>query len=334
MKALPCGIIKLMKGSEKPLISIIVPIYNVEDCVKECVDSILAQSYKNIEVILVDDGSQDKSGAICDEYVKKDKRVKVIHKKNGGLSSARNAGIEKMNGTFVNFVDGDDALRSNCIEKLYEDIIREKADISVCGFTRFDENGESTCSEADYSGVVSGRETMTLLLQEKIYPSAWGKLYKKSIFKKLRYNKQCKYGEDLDAIIRILDEKLKIVFSQEDKNYLYRTRANSIMGRGVYRKNCRDLFVVCDEIVRKEKGGPNEELAYEFYVEKVLGFCMDCIKYNYKDKEELEFLRSRLLKYKKQQRIYSNKTNKEKLFCLLFSRKQYGLLKILIKLKA
>ncbi len=323
-----------MKSSKKPLISIIVPIYNVEDCVKKCVDSILAQSYKNIEIILVDDGSEDRSGVICDNYAKKDKRVKAIHKKNGGLSSARNAGIEEMNGEYVNFVDGDDALRVNCLENLYKDIIREKADISACGFVRFDENGESTQSEANFAGIASGHEAMTLLLQKKIYPSAWGKLYKRSIFDTLRYNEQCKYGEDLDAIIRILGGDIKIIFSQEDKNYLYRTRANSIMGKGVYRRNCRDLFVVCDNIVKKEKGGPNEKLAYEFYVEKVLGFCMDCIKYNYDDKEELEFLRKRLVRYKKQQSIFSGRTGKEKLVCFLFARRRFGLIRILLKAKS
>ncbi|MDO4729580.1 MAG: glycosyltransferase family 2 protein [Candidatus Saccharibacteria bacterium] len=320
-----------MKSNEKPLISIIVPIYNVEDCVEKCVDSILAQSYKNIEIFLVDDGSGDRSGVICDKYAKKDERVVVIHKKNGGLSSARNAGIKKMNGEYVSFVDGDDALKVDCIEKLYEDIVRENADVSACGFMRFDEYGESTCSEANFAGVVSSHDAMTLLLEKKIYPSAWGKLYKKGIFGKLRYNEQCKYGEDLDAIIRILDADLKIVFSQEDKNYLYRTRANSIMGKGVYRRNCRDLFVVCDEIIKKAQNGSNQDLAYEFYVEKVLGFCMDCIKYNYKDKEELEFLRKRLVKYKKQHSIYSGRTSKEKAICSLFARRQFGLIKILLK---
>lgn len=334
MKALPCDIIKLMKSSEKPLISIIVPIYNVEDCVKECVDSILAQSYKNIEVILVDDGSQDKSGAICDEYAKKDKRVKVIHKKNGGVSSARNAGLETMEGEYISFVDGDDVLKVDCIKKLYEDILRTGADVSICGFTRFNEDGETTCSEEDFTGIKTSHEAMSLLLKNKFYPSPWGKLYKRGVFNGLRYDKQCTYGEDLDVIARALSEELKIYFNQENKDYLYRTRSDSAMGKGVYRKNCRDLFLVCDKIIEREKDGNNRALAYRFYVEKVLGFCMDCIKYNYKDKRELEFLRKRLEKYKKQQKIYDGRTKGEMLICLLFVYRQYGLLKILSKIKA
>jgi len=333
MKAVLCGIIKAMKKNEKPLISVIVPIYNIEDCVETCVDSILSQSYENIEVILVDDGSTDGSGSICDNYAKKDKRVFAIHKKNGGLSSARNAGIEKMNGEYVTFVDGDDALRPNCIEKLYKDLILAKADISACGFKRFDENGETTNSEMDYSGAASSSEAMTLLLEKKIYPSAWGKLYKKEIFSKLRYDEQCKYGEDLDMITRIFDRDLKVVFAQKDKSYLYRTRANSIMGKGVYRRNCRDLFKVCDNIIRISKDEKNKKLAYEFYVEKVLGFCMDCIKYNRKDKEELEFLRKRLIKYKKEQSLYSNRTGQEKISIFLFRYKKYLLIDLLSKIK-
>lgn len=322
-----------MKASEKPLISIIVPIYNVEDCVEKCVDSILAQSYKNIEVILVDDGSKDKSGDICDKYQKKDKRIKVIHKENGGLSSARNAGLEVMRGEFVSFVDGDDALRANCIEDLYEDLIRDDADFSACGFKRFDETGETTESEADYCGLATSKEAMALLFQDKMYTSACCKLYKKKIFERLRYDENDRYGEDLEMMSRILKKDLKISINQKNRAYLYRTRANSIMGKGVYRKTCRDLFEVCDRIVEAEKDGNNKKLAYEFYASRVLGFCMDCIKYNYGDKEELEFLRNRLLKYQKDQDPKSGRTRQERLNIYLFTHKQYWAIRFLSRLK-
>lgn len=333
MKVLRCGIIKLMKSNEKPLISIIVPVYNVGPYIEKCIDSILSQSYKSIEVILVDDGSKDESGAICDNYVKRDSRVRVIHKKNGGVSSARNAGLEVIKGDYVSFVDGDDALKPDYIEKLYEDIVRTGADISICGFRRFDESGETTCSEADFAGVVSSAEAMTLLLENKFYPAPWGKLFKKKVFKEKRYNEHYTYGEDLDVIVRCLGEKLVISLDQANRSYMYRTRADSAMGKGVYRKNCRDLFVVCDGIIEKEKSGPNEKLAYEFYVGKVLGFCMDCIKYNYKDKEELDFLRKRLEKYGKRQKIYIGRTKQEKLICFLLQKKQYFLVRILSRIK-
>ena len=115
-------------------ISIIIPVYNVETYIHKCIGSVLAQTYRNIEVILVDDGSPDNSGIICDEYAKKDKRVIVIHKKNGGLSDARNAGIDAATGDYIVFVDSDDYIAPDMIEKLYETQKRNNADITVCGY--------------------------------------------------------------------------------------------------------------------------------------------------------------------------------------------------------
>ena len=104
---------------EKPLISVIVPVYNVKQYLRRCVDSILKQTYENIEIVLIDDGSTDESGAICDRYAQKDVRVKVIHKENGGVSSARNEGLKYIKGKYVNFLDSDDKLSENTLEEVY-----------------------------------------------------------------------------------------------------------------------------------------------------------------------------------------------------------------------
>ncbi len=114
-------------------ISIIVPVYKVEKYLKKCVDSILAQTFSDFELILVDDGSPDNSGRICDDYAKKDARVRVVHKQNGGLSSARNAGIEVAKGKYLGFVDSDDYIAEDMYELLYKAIIKEEADLSICG---------------------------------------------------------------------------------------------------------------------------------------------------------------------------------------------------------
>lgn len=111
-------------------ISIIVPVYKVEPYLRKCVDSILAQTFTDFEVILVDDGSPDNSGKICDEYASKDSRVRVIHKKNGGLSSARNAGIDVARGKYLGFVDSDDYIEKDMYELLYDNIVKEQADRS------------------------------------------------------------------------------------------------------------------------------------------------------------------------------------------------------------
>ena len=113
-------------------ISIIVPVYNVEKYLKKCIDSIVNQTYKNLEIILVDDGATDRSGEICDELAKLDNRIKVYHKKNGGLSDARNYGVERATGSYVGFVDSDDYIDAEMYEKLYEAITKEAADVAEC----------------------------------------------------------------------------------------------------------------------------------------------------------------------------------------------------------
>ena len=123
----------------KPMISVIVPVYNVESYLARCVDSILTQTYQNLEVILVDDGSKDNSGVICDDYARRDSRVNVIHKENGGLSSARNAGIEAAGGEYLAFVDSDDWIEPDAYERLLSAMQKHAAKLVVGG--RYDVDG-------------------------------------------------------------------------------------------------------------------------------------------------------------------------------------------------
>lgn len=127
----------------KDLISVIVPVYKVERYLCRCVDSIIAQTYTNLQIILVDDGSPDGSGAICDDYAAKDPRITVIHKENGGLSDARNAGLGAARGSYIGFVDSDDYISVDMYEKLYKAIVACNADMSVCNFRYVDENGNN-----------------------------------------------------------------------------------------------------------------------------------------------------------------------------------------------
>lgn len=139
------------------LISIIVPVYNVEAYIHQCIKSIIEQSYKNLEIILVDDGSKDKSGKICDDYARKDKRIKVIHKKNGGLSDSRNAGITVATGKYIAFVDSDDWIEKNMYEKMYNECEKFGADICICGFFR--EYKDKTISECNFGERVYDTES-------------------------------------------------------------------------------------------------------------------------------------------------------------------------------
>ncbi len=131
------------------LISVIVPIYNFENCLQKCVDSILNQSYTNLEVILVNDGSKDQSGKVCDYYAQIDSRVKVIHKKNGGASDARNKGLDVATGEYIGFVDGDDWIEKDFFRTLYELIQTHEADLSMISYNEVRESGVSAHSDSD-----------------------------------------------------------------------------------------------------------------------------------------------------------------------------------------
>ena len=135
----------------EPLISVIVPIYKVEAYLRDCVDSILAQTYRNLEVILVDDGSPDNCGAICDEYAEKDSRVTVLHKVNGGLSDARNAGMAACGGEYLMFVDSDDWLAEDSVATLYELICRTGAELAIGGRERV-EDGSGAVLHSEFDG--------------------------------------------------------------------------------------------------------------------------------------------------------------------------------------
>ena len=131
-----------MNGRTEPLISVIVPIYNVEQYLENCINSILNQTYRNLEVILVDDGSPDNCGGICDLYSDKDPRIKVIHKQNGGLSDARNKGLDAATGEYLAFVDSDDTILPEMIDKLYQRIVIDQSDLAFCGYQQVNQKGD------------------------------------------------------------------------------------------------------------------------------------------------------------------------------------------------
>lgn len=173
----------------EPLLSVIVPVYKVEKYLRKCVDSILNQTYSNLEVILVDDGSPDGCGEICDDYAVKDSRVKVVHKENGGAASARNIGISTANGSYVTFVDGDDWLDP----RLYDTILRHAPfDIGVFGLTYvYSECNQSRVNAAcDFPAVLkweNGKETTSRLIDNSLFGYACNKVYKAEIIKDLQY---------------------------------------------------------------------------------------------------------------------------------------------------
>ena len=211
----------------KPLISIVVPVYGVENYLTDCIDSIISQSYKNIEIILVDDGSKDSCPKICDEYAKKDKRIKVIHKKNGGLSDARNAGIEAATGKLITFIDSDDNVDADYIKQLYETMREYGADISVCGRTAFYGDKQVSYS-SDKKMNLNQKEALTkILYHEDIDSTSWAKLYKKELFDNIKFPKGENY-EDTSTTYKLFLQSKNIACNLKSQ-YNYMIRSNSIM---------------------------------------------------------------------------------------------------------
>lgn len=181
-----------MDSLEK-LISVIVPVYNVEKYLCRCVDSILNQTYPYLEIILVDDGSTDNSVKICDEYAKKDSRIKVIHKRNGGVSSARNVGLQNVTGEFVTFVDSDDYLESTCLEKMHNGMIKSNVDLVVVRWKNQDGiikigNTDETFKEK----MINQGQLPTIGLLTTV----WGHLYRKKQLADISFDEEIFYGED------------------------------------------------------------------------------------------------------------------------------------------
>lgn len=224
---------------KEPLVSVIVPVYNVSRYLKRCLDSITSQTYKNLDIILVDDGSKDDSGVICDEYARTDSRIKVIHKENGGLSDARNVGLDVMEGDYVTFVDSDDWMELNAIERLYTIMTECCADISCISFNKVFEKEKKKVKSISTAKreihIYKGTEAIERIMYKKgVDTSAWGKLYKKSDFDCIRYPKGVIF-EDLATTYRIFYGKERIAYSNE-KMYNYLQRDNSIMYQRFSRK--------------------------------------------------------------------------------------------------
>lgn len=209
------------------LISIIVPIYNVENYLVECIESIINQTYENIEIILVNDGSTDRCGEICDYYKKKDFRIKIIHKKNGGLSDARNAGLNIAKGKYVGFVDGDDWISKTMFENLYNCCKNFDTSISTCGRIIVNDNITQKRKFESEAKVISSEKALDeILLGKSMDVAMWDKLYNINLFDDIRFPVNEK-NEDIAVFYKLID-KVNEVSHCGTCEYYYRNRPGSI----------------------------------------------------------------------------------------------------------
>ncbi len=213
-----------------PLISIIVPIYKVENYISRCVDSIINQTYENLEIILVDDGSPDNCPKICDDYASKDDRIRVVHKINGGLSDARNAGIQVATGGYISFIDSDDYVSLDFIETLYNTITSENSDVVECSVVKFYDDHHFEAYNDDFK--IASFDTVSslsaLISENPFHQHVWNKLYKAELVIDIPYSVG-KLNEDEFWTYQIFG-KAKKVTKINKTMYYYFQRENSIMG--------------------------------------------------------------------------------------------------------
>lgn len=287
---------------EEKLISIIVAIYNIEDYLVRCLDSILAQTYDNLEILLVDDGSTDSSGEICDTYARKDERIRVIHKKNGGLSDARNAGLEVAAGAYIGFVDGDDWIEPDMYRAMYEACECHGAQMAACRYRQITKEGTIDGS-TDLSVSLSRDEALEIYVcgheQYLLYHSVWSKLFSRDLIlgqrfpvgrnsedimfttrafcrmERLVYLDRAYYNYVLDRDGSIMNEKAgerrlkdELPFWREQIAYLHACQMREIADKAAYYFYRRLLFYYVDFMEKKETRPYAEEILRQVWREK------------------------------------------------------------------
>ena len=238
-----------MSFEKEPLVSIIIPVYNVQVYLSRCVESVRRQTHKNIEIWLIDDGSPDACPDMCDEYAIKDSRIHVIHKENGGQGSARNKALDIIHGDYVAFLDSDDTWDEDYVEYLLNLILQHNADIAICNYRHVDENDcclkelSSRVQEKEYTG----EEAMiTALYWNEFGVAPWAKLYKRELWRNIRF-KEDRIYEDLATTYLVYDSAQRVVFSDQIK-MSYRIRSNSDIHQAFNSKRIKTLDTA-DEIL-------------------------------------------------------------------------------------
>lgn len=232
------------------LVSVIIPVYNVEKYLDKCIESVIAQTYKNIEIIIIEDGSPDNCSIICDKYQEKDSRIRVIHQSNQGVSAARNYALDIMNGEFVAFLDSDDYWEKDYVEYMLNNIEVYKADISICTKHTVNEEGEIISSPKNKNKIekLSNVQVMKRMLYSKgIGVAPWGKMYKSELWKGLRFENSV-LGEDLSITYKVF-ERASLIVNDSNPKMFYCIRKNSALNQSFNIKKM-DLLDLSNNIIK------------------------------------------------------------------------------------
>lgn len=315
------------------LISVIVPIYNVEKYLKRCIDSIINQTYKNLEIILVDDGSPDDCAYICDQYLKVDDRIKVIHKENGGLSDARNIGIQHSNGEYISFIDSDDFISPNFIETLFTICKETESDIAQCKFIETSDSEFKDEFPLDSFKSYSNIEMIKTIYSNMYIESTvvWNKLYKKTLFNEILFPKG-KNHEDEATTYKLFYYANKIT-TTDKVLYYYFMSPNSIT-RSAFNIKRLDFIDAIKGRMHFFEVNENKEL-YEITQKKycfyLIEFYLKCKEHLNNEKEILANLKNEYKLNYSQALISKNVSMKAKVM-LIILRIQPSLYKLLYKL--
>ncbi|MGN0527797.1 MAG: glycosyltransferase family 2 protein [Eubacterium sp.] len=306
--------------TQDDLISVIIPVYKVEKYLDRCVESIVNQTYKNLEIILVDDGSPDNCPALCDEWAEKDRRIKVIHKENGGVSSARNAGVEGAKGDYIAFVDSDDYIEQGAYEFMINSAVKDDSDILVCSYfadNTDDENTDNALWDVSQSDALS-----KIACGDYKYGVLWNKLYKKSVAENIMMpDLVC--CEDLVYNYFAFKNAKKIKESNA-KYYHYMSNDESTV-HGSFGIGAFDAVKSKEIILKNEQGTSLEKYAVKGLINSCFVVLSGVIQSG-KCLDKYDFLRDIILSYKKEifnSNLYSNK-ERIKVFVLQISKKFYN----------
>lgn len=283
------------------LISVIIPVYNVEKYLKECLDSITDQTYKNIEIVIIDDGSKDNSGIICDEYARRDNRIKIIHKENEGVSIARNIGIGCARGKYITFIDSDDFVENNYIEMLYKHCKESNADLSICGVIDVRE-GNKIRESKKVNKIIDGKEALKELLDEKYFSCViWAKMFKTNIIKNYEFNPETKIAEDLEMLYKLLPTLDRVVIDTKNKLYFFRERENSAISDTFNINHLTEIDISNNIVNYVSKNFPEiEKYAIKRYIRVNMSYILKLLKQDEIDDVILNSLRANIIKYKKE----------------------------------
>lgn len=309
----------------KNLISIIVPVYKVEQYLDRCLESIVNQTYKNLEIIIVDDGSPDNCPQMCDEWAKKDNRITVIHKENDGLANARNSGIEICTGDYVMFTDSDDYIELDMVEFLLDLAIENDADVARCGFFVNPQDGDEYTEFSDFSKKLPNKDELIIdLTTSGLSGTAWNKLYKRDIIKSHLYDKADGCSEDIMHNFRVYKDGCKVVFCDVPK-YHYVIREESTINTQQFGVGAFDIIRAKQKILDYAQDKPELlSFATKGFIKSAFIVLSGCIQHNAFTEQKV-LLRKEMLKYKKTMlfsKLYS-RTDKLKIIVLSISLRLY-----------